>query len=246
MVPPSTNHGTEDGKEKAATTVQAPPAEPVTPIHLPPKPVAPEETKIPPREVFSMPVVSEGPNEVILGLFLDVVSVQLTPDLRMGAIRAKPSSTEVSLDVVSAAMRATLPANGFQLGPVGVDGKGRIATIRLIPTLVPFKAGQTRNSLQIGGVSVVPIDSTERVQLTPAPGAPMTMQLLAHLELAGVELSSSFQVSQLVLKNRGNKVRVTLNSHGAGQEETGATCEILSVRLDHSGKIVELLLNPIR
>ena len=72
------------------------------------------------------------------------------------------------------------------------------------------------------------------------------MQLLANLELAGVELSTNFQVSQLVLKSRGNNVRVTLSSQSVGQEQTGTTCETADVRLDSSARIAELLLNPIR
>jgi hypothetical protein len=74
----------------------------------------------------------------------------------------------------------------------------------------------------------------------------MTLQLLAHLELAGVELSPTFQISQLVLKNRGRPLRVTLDSQPGAQEENGTECEALSVRLDHSAHIAELLLNPVR
>jgi hypothetical protein len=183
---------------------------------------------------------------VILGLFLDVVSVQLTPELRMGSIRAKPSSREVSLHVASPTMRATLSEIGFQLGPVGLDEHGRITTVRLIPTLAPFKASPTQSAFQIGGISVVPVNSVKQMQLTPAPHSSMTMHMLASLELAGVELSNTFQIAQLVLKNRTNTVRVTLKSQAAGQEETGTKCETLSVRLDNSAQIAELLLNPIR
>lgn len=195
---------------------------------------------------MSTRVLSEGPNEVVLAVFLDVVSVQLTPELRMGSIRAKPSSTEVSLHVLSPGMRGKLPQTGFQLGQVNLDGKGRIATMRLIPTQAPIKITPTQNSFQIGAVSVVPINSTARMQLTPTPGAPMTLQLFAHLELAGVELSPTFQISQIVLKDRGRPIRVTMNSPAGGQEENGTACEAVSVRLDHSARIAELLLNPVR
>jgi len=183
--------------------------------------------------------------DVVLGLFLEVVSMQLTDSLRMGAIRAKPSSTTVSLHVASPALRAALPANGFHLGPVELDKDGRLATLRLIPTLHPFVPLETRNALQIGGVSVVPTNSHEHVQLLPKMNAPMRMQLLAHLELAGVELSNTFQVAQLVLRSRTPTVQVTLSSQSVGQEETGATCEA-ALHLDNSARIAELLLNPVR
>ncbi|MDQ2823964.1 MAG: response regulator [Verrucomicrobiota bacterium] len=205
---------------------------------------APDTMKV---RTISAPVLSTQPNDVVLGLFLEVVSMQLTPSLRMGTIRAKPSSSAVSLHVSPVALRAALPAQtAFQLGPVELDADGRIATLRLIPTLQPFQHLQTLNACQIGGVAVVSVNSHECVQLTPTTTAPMTMQLLAQLELAGVELSANFQVAQLVLKNYSNTVRVMLGVEALGQEQTGATCETAAVRLDNSARIAELLLNPIK
>jgi hypothetical protein len=189
-------------------------------------------------------VLSDRPNEVVLSMFLEVISVQLTPELRMGAIRARPSSGEVSLHVVSRGTQ--VPQTGFKLGEVGLDGKGRIATMRLIPSSVPVRVAPTQNSLQIAAVSVVPIDSTTRMQLTPTPGAPMTLRLLADLELAGVELSSTFQISHIVLKDRGRPIRVTMSAQTPGQEENGTICEAVAVRLDHAARITELLLCPVR
>ena len=196
---------------------------------------------------ISAPVFSTQPNDVVLALFLEVVSMQLTSTLRMGAIRAKPSSSAVSLRVSPAALRAAFPIEtGFEIGRVELDANGRIATVRLIPTLQPFQRLPTRNAFEIGGVALVPINSHEQVQLTSTTAAPMRMQLLSHFELAGVELSANFQVAQLVLKTRSSKVRVTLSSEAIGPEQTGATCETAAVRLDNSAKITELLLNPVR
>jgi len=204
------------------------------------------ELRMPKAPTISLPVASTEPNDVVLGLFLEVVSMQLNESLRMGAIRAKPSSGTVSLHVASPALRAAFPDNGFQLGPVEIDRNGRIVTLRLIPTLQPFTPPQTRNALQIAGVAVVPVNSHEHVELMPTVAAPMRVQLLAHLELAGVELSNTFQVAQLVLKAKAKTVRVTFSSQSIGPEETGATCEAAAVKLDASARIAELLLQPIR
>jgi DNA-binding response OmpR family regulator len=219
----------------------------------PPPPQAPRPPSQPTMEplrpfepgLMSVPVLSTGGNDVVLGLFLDVLSVQLTPDFQMGSIRARPSSLEVSLHAASPAMRAALPERGFQLGPIGLDDHGRIVSLRLIPTGEPFRAAPTQNGFEIGGVSVVPVDSARRVQLTPAVDSRMTMHLLANLELAGVELSPTFQVSQLLLKNRSSIVRVTLNPQAAGQEMVGTRCEALAVSLNHLAQITELVLNPV-
>ena len=194
---------------------------------------------------IAAPVLTAGMNDVVLGLFLEVVSMQLTAALRMGTIRARPSSMTASLHVASPALRAALPANGFQLGAVDLDRSGRIAVIRVIPTVQPFTRLATQSSLQIGSVSVVPANSHERLQLTPRANAPMRMHLLAQLEVAGVELSSTFQISQLVLKVRNGHVRVTLNEQAVGQELTGTACQIGEVQMDAEARLSELTLSPI-
>jgi len=95
-------------------------------------------------------------------------------------------------------------------------------------------------------LAVVPIQARERVELIPAAAANMTMQLLAQLELAGVKLSPTFQVAQLILKWRSNAVRVTFSSNGIADEKSGAAFETAAIQLDNSARIAELLLNPIR
>jgi len=194
----------------------------------------------------SAPVVSAS-NNAVFGLFLDVLSMQFTPQLQMGTIRAGPSSLTVSLHLPSPALRDSLPVEtGFQLGRIELDTNGHIANMRLIPTMKPFQPAKTRNAFEIGDVAVVPGEKRERVQLTPTVTAPMTMQLLARLDLAGVELSSNFQVSQVVLKWRGSRVRVSLSANATAGGAQGAEFEITVVRLDPDGRLIELLLNPIR
>jgi hypothetical protein len=195
---------------------------------------------------ISAPILSTS-NNAIFGLFLDVLSMQFTPQLQMGTIRARPSSLTVSLHLPTAALRDSLPVQtGFQLGRTELDANGHIANMRLIPTMKPFQPAKTRNAFEIGDVAVVPGDKRERVQLTPTVTAPMTMQLLAHLDLVGVELSPTFQVSHVVLKWRSSRVRVTLSAKATAGETQGAEFEITVVQLDPDGRITELLLNPIR
>ena len=194
---------------------------------------------------MTMPVVSTS-KDAVLGLFLEVLSMQFTPQLQMGTIRAKPSSSGVSLHLPLAARDAVPVETGFELGRTELDANGHIATMRLVPTMKPFQPAKTRNALEIGDAAVLPGSPRESVRLTPTVAAPMTMQLLAHLDLTGVELSSTFQVEHLFLKWRGSRVRVTLSSKATGGESNGAAFEITVVLLDASGRITELLLNPIR
>jgi len=201
----------------------------------------------PQAPTLSAPAVSNGRHDIVLGLFLEVVSMQFTPQLQMGAVRARPSSFAVSLHVSPAALREGLPLKtGFQLGRTELDANGQITVVRLIPSLQPFKPAQMRSGFEIAALTVKPADGRDRVELIPAAATTMTMQLLAHLELAGVELSASFEIAQLILKWRSNSVRVTLSSNGATNEKSGTAFEAAAVRLDNSARIIEMLLNPVR
>jgi hypothetical protein len=171
--------------------------------------------------------------------------MQLTSQLQMGAIRARPASLTASLRLQSAAARNAIPAQtGFQIGPAKFSGEGRISALRLMPTSKPLQPAQMRNAFEIGGVAVIPNDTRARVQLTPAGTTPMTMELIAHLELSAVELTSNFQVAQLILDWPTNAVRVTLNPKAP--EQTAAKFEMRVEKLDSTGRIAEVLLSPIR
>jgi len=184
-------------------------------------------------------------NAAVIGVFLEVLSMQLTSQLQMGAIRARPSSMIASLRLQSAATRSAIPSElGFQLGPARLNGDGRISALRLIPTLKPFQPSPTRTAFEIGGVALIPNETRARVQLTPAGTTPMTMELFARLELDAVELSASFQVAQLILNWNANTVRVTLNPKAP--EQSAAKFDMRVLKLDDSGRIAELLLSPIR
>ena len=194
------------------------------------------------------PAISVAPTDgsgAILGLFLEVLSMQLTSQLQMGAIRARPASLVASLRLESAAARNAMPAEtGFQIGPAQFSSEGRISVLRLLPTSTPLQRGQMRSAFEIGGVTVIPNETRARVQLTPSGTTPMTMELWAHLELSAVELTSNFHVAQLILNWHTNAVRVTLNPKSP--EQTAAQFQMRVEKLDSSGRIAELLLMPIR
>ncbi|HST31756.1 MAG TPA: hypothetical protein VLK27_13050, partial [Chthoniobacterales bacterium] len=184
-------------------------------------------------------------NGAILGLFLEVLSMQLTSQLQMGAIRARPASLMASLRLQSAAARSAIPAEtGFQIGPAQFSGEGRISMLRLLPTTKPLQPAQMRNAFEIGGVAVIPNETRARVQLTPAGTTPMTMELLVHLELNSVELTPNFQVAQLILNWPTNAVRVTLNPKAP--EQTAAQFQMRVEKLDSSGRLAEVLLSPLK
>jgi DNA-binding response OmpR family regulator len=247
----------------------APPiAEPEPPPQPAPKPPKPKITPSPPRKPvgpmpptlaltqshierhtpISAPAVRVPPvdgSSAVLGLFLEVLSMQLTSQLQMGAIRARPASLTASLRLESATARSAIPAEtGFQLGPVQFSKEGQISTLRLLPTWKPLQPAQMRNSFEIGGVALIPNETRARVQLTPAGTTPMTMELFASLELSSVELTPNFQVAQLILNWRTTAVHITLNPKAP--EQTAAKFEMRVEKIDNSGRIAELLLSPIK
>ena len=215
---------------------------------VPPATLAPVESHIEEHAPTTVPTIRVAPadgNAAVLGLFLEVVSMQLTSELQMGAIRARPASLTASLRLQSASARAAIPTElGFQLGPTKLSGQGRISTMRVVPTSRPFQPAQMRTAFEIGGVALIPNETRARVQLTPAGTTPMTMELRAHLELNAVELTPGFQVAQLILNWSTNVVRVTLNPKAP--EQTAARFDLRVLKLDDSGRIAELLLSPTK
>jgi hypothetical protein len=206
-----------------------PPAVIVPPVVIPPPPK--------PATVSPARLAATNGSSVVLGLGMEVISVQFTPRFQIGTIRARPTSSTLSLTNSSAPAENLLA--GFEIGPVELDPEGRIKTIRVLPTHRPAEPVETRRALTIDAVALV--DQSAPIQFTAGSAAPMTMQLLALFKVAGVELSDRFEVAQLVLQATGTRVRVTLDrqarSGGATEFETA------QVRLDASHRIAEFVLN---
>jgi hypothetical protein len=182
---------------------------------------------------------------VLLDLPLDVVAMHVNAAFQIGAIRARPASLTVAVEVPALAATAGLPVKtSFHLGPIDLDATGHISIVRLIPTSQPFRAVEMRTAFAIGGVTVVPANERERLQLMSSSASSMTMQLFAPLELISVELAPNLEIKQLVLRCRGKAVRVALNSQNS-QTKSGANFEATNVQLDQSRRINELTLTPI-
>jgi len=206
----------------------------VEPTPPPPTP-APSAPKPKPR-ITSL--ASANGSSVVLGLGLEVIEVQFTPRFQIGAIRARPTTSALSLTHSSAPEENLLA--GFEIGPVELDATGHIQTMRVLPTRQPAKRVQTRNQLAINDLAL--INQNASIQVTAGPSAPMTMQLVALFKVANVELSDRFEVAHLVLQPADTRVRVILDP----LSRTAAEFETAQVRLDPSQHIAEFLLNAAR
>jgi hypothetical protein len=161
----------------------------------------------------------------------------------MAAIRARPASRTISLHVEAGALPSiNLPEAGFELGPVNLDARGQIDTVRLLPTSQRIGTLPAGHTFPVGTVSVLPWNGRKAVELTPAAAAPMMMLLNAPFELASVELSAGFGVAALVLKARAGRLRVSLDRD---DRRTGAEFQTAQVLLDRSAQIAEILLDAV-
>jgi DNA-binding response OmpR family regulator len=229
--PPKKN-GAEEVKETAAAAPVPPPIPPR--LEVPAQPALP-----PPPPAFIAPRVTSlataNGSSVVVGLGMEVIAVQFTPRFQIGAIRARPTASTLSLTPSSAAAENLLA--GFEIGPVELDATGRIRSMRVMPTRQPARAVQTRNQLAITDLALV--NQSASIQVTAGRSAPMTIQLVALFKVAGVELSDRFEVAQLVLQPTETRVRIILDP----QSRAAAEFETAQVRLDSSQRIAEFVLN---
>ena len=208
-----------------------------------PEPPLPVEPQLPaPMPAISQPrspaqLAPANGSSVVLGLGMEVIAVQFTSRFQVGTIRARPTASTLSL-THSSAPAANLLA-GFEIGPVELDGHGRIQTMRVVPTRQPAKRIEAKNGFAINDVAL--INQNASIQMTAGASAPMTMQLMALFKVAGVELSDRFEVEQLILQPADSRVRVTLDPQA--RPAAGSEFETVQVTLDASRRITEFVLN---
>jgi DNA-binding response OmpR family regulator len=199
----------------------------------------------PPPVPSARPAKLPGPNggAVVLGLGMEVISVQFTPRFQIGTICARPSAATLSL------AQLLMPADaenrwgaGFELGPVELDSAGRIQSMRVRPTRRPAESIRTHAGFTIDDVKLV--NEAACIQFTAGRSVPMTMQLVAVFKVAGVELSDRFEVAQLVLQPESSRVRITLEAQSLGT--TGTDFETVGVRLDAAGRLAEFVLSSLQ
>jgi len=235
----------KNGASAAKEIIEKQPAV-VAPSPVAPPPIPTETPLFAPTAVISQPrspssaparLATSNGSSVVLGLGMEVIAVQFTPRFQIGTIRARPTASTLSLTHSSAPAENLLA--GFEIGPVELDGSGRIQTMRVVPTRQPAKRIEARNGFAINDVALV--NQNASIQMTAGASAPMTMQLMAMFKVAGVELSDRFEVEQLILKPAGSRVRVTLDPQA--RPAAGTEFETVQVRLDASRRIAEFVLN---
>jgi CheY-like chemotaxis protein len=228
-----------------SSTPPTPPPLPQAAAPPPPREIRPAEPALREKRPVAAPPSTAGKlaatngSAVVLGLGVEVIAIQFTPRFQIGTIRAKPTASTLSLTHSSESAPAENLLAGFEIGPVELDGQGRIRTMRVVPTRRPANPIHARNGFEIKDLSLV--NQNASIELTAGQAAPMTMQLVAMFKVAGVELSDRFEVAQLILQPAGNRVRITLDPQS--RSPGGTEFETVQVRLDSASRIVEFVLN---
>jgi hypothetical protein len=178
---------------------------------------------------------------VIVGMPLQVISLRLSPALRVTEIRARPFATDVSLHVLPQAIGGSviLPDRVFHLGAVSLDARGQIEVVRVTPNITQAPRVARRYAVTVDGIAISPAMRAEAIDLTPTAVAPMRFELLALFELTSVELSPHFDLEHLVLTAREEKMRATLWPEAT---HVGATFAATEVRRDAFSRVSEIAL----
>ena len=141
----------KNGAGTAKEVVEKQPA-PAPPPPVAPRPPLPVEPHLPaPAPAISQPrpppqLATANGSSVVLGLGMEVIAVQFTPRFQVGTIRARPTASTLSLTHSSAPAENLLA--GFEIGPVELDGYGRIQTMRVVPTRQPAKRIEAKNGFR--------------------------------------------------------------------------------------------------
>jgi hypothetical protein len=179
-------------------------------------------------------------NTVVLGLPIEVVTLDFSSGLRVREIRARQVASHIWLQFLPGAMAQPFKHDKpFQLAQVQTDADGQIDVIHIAPITRPQDFPPPHYRLTADAVEPFLADDSSRIRFAPTAAAPMRFELLALFELCGVELSPQIDVQHLLLKMRDKRVRATLRPEAI---HVGATFTIAHLSLTRSGTIEEIRL----
>ncbi len=241
--PPEKNGKTSSARNgDALRETSPPPVEPAAaPVAEMTKPEPEPELAASPLLPAHIPIATR--DSVVLSFSLEVLSIRFSAALKIAALRAKLASDTVLAYVDTRA----LPANGlrtasFTLGAVSLDSEGRLLSARVIPgpSAPPLAALQA-----VMGVDDIDLQTEAHhgsFELASSGHSSLQLRLLIAFDLAGVELTPTFEIAYVALHARLPRVRVVLPGPG-GKE--GLIFEEFLVTLAPDGRIAEIRLDSV-
>lgn len=212
---------------------------PATLVAAPPAAQLPRSSRQP--LVKPPAAVAAEHREVIATLACEVVSVQLAPDFRAGALQLKPAESGVVLRMNGSSDFALVhPEKDFRIDAAQLNQSGTLTRLRLLPAAPAPHPSTNGNDFAVEEVSA---QSNGRLaQLTDTQGAGMRVKLIVECELRRVELSDAFAVVAVVLQPKSDRVQVQAVENNA----LAMQFFIHQVQLDESGQFAGLRVGSRR
>jgi DNA-binding response OmpR family regulator len=233
------------GPAPTAPPPEAPPTPSAPLVMTPPQAAAPPPAPAPLPEPENPPAgsVATEQREVTAIISCEVVSVQLAPDFRMGAMQLKPAEGIVTVRMDASGGSIALPPDkDFRMAVVQLSAERTIATLRVIPAARGLHQTPSGGDFAVDRVSAEPTTAGRQMQLTGMQGAAMRVQLIAPFQLLTVELSVDFEVAAIVLQSHSNGVRVQTGDSSA----VAMQFYVHNVQLDDAGRLASLTVGSRR
>ncbi len=215
--------------------------EPTTPVNLPEPiqiPTAPANRGGAPQAGAMQTAV-----QVQLSLAFEIVSMQLTPMFKMGALQLRSASKVVTMRLAGSAPEPAMNLDmTFEIAMIQAAG-GTLGSVRLTPSQQQRPTVVGSPSFTVGGLHLGSDFAAAPLQLTPSQQGQATVQVVAPFQIATVEFSPSFEISSIVLNSNSNQVSVQMPSAGGAPVEGAPVFEISNLQLTDSGEIEMMQLN---
>jgi len=232
------NLGAMPAPETPSQPSESPPPPSATMVMPPPEGAAPPTSRAfsEPEKISAGSVATEQ-REVTVTVSCEVVSVQLAPDFRMGAMQLRPAEDIVTVRMDGGGGSVALPPDkDFRIATAQLSAERTIATLRIVPAARGTLQPPSGADFAVDRVSTEPTTTGRHVQLTGMQGAAMRVQLIVPLQLLTVELSDDFEVAAVVLQSHSNGVRVQTGESNA----VAMQFYVHDVQLDEAGRLASL------
>ncbi len=182
---------------------------------------------------------------VQMTLSCEIVSMQLTPTFKMGALQLRPISKIVAMRLASSPQQQApmnLQAN-FEIAKIQ-PAAGSLGQLRLNPSQQQRPATLATPSFNISSLQLVSGFESAPLQLTPSHQTQASVHLTVACQITSVEFSPTFEIAGIILNSTSKTVAVQLPGAGSPSLENAPMFEITNVQMADDGEIAMLQLNP--
>jgi DNA-binding response OmpR family regulator len=231
-------------REKAReASVSLPPTQKAgTAVATPPRPSRSRPEQPPPEPVpGGIAATFAGQTELSVTFSLEVAIVQLSPGFQVDAVRLRPVSRLVAVQMRGTnELRHAEFGVGFELGPFQLGANGKIETLPLTPIQESTQLPTMANSLRPGTLNLHPATSQPNLELAAGQNCSIPVQLTATFELVKVDLTPGFELKTIFVRPREEDV--LLRNSG---DSAGTRMELQEIETDPSGELRTFLVRMI-